>query len=113
MTSPLHLAAVLFAVLLTGIGQVMVKQASVAATTRLRIFSNWRLIVGYAVLFAQTLTLGYALRGMSLGDVAAWQTLSFPMTAVMGRLWLGERFGGRQALGLGLLVVGLIIFGTA
>ena len=113
MTWSIHLGAVLLAVLLTGVGQVFVKKASVAATTRLRIFANWRLILGYTVLFGQTMTLGYALRGMPLGEVAAWQTLTFPVTTVMGAIWLGEGFGRREAVGLGLLVVGLVVFAMA
>jgi drug/metabolite transporter (DMT)-like permease len=112
MTFGAHLVAVLIAVLLTGIGQVLVKQASTAASGALRIFANWRLIVGYAMLFGMTLLIGYALRGLTVREVAALQTLNYPVTIGLSAWWLRENLGRREAVGVALLVIGLLVFAS-
>lgn len=104
---------VLLAVVLTGVGQVLVKQASTRAATSVRIFTSGRLIVGYAFLFGMTLLTQLALHDMTLGELSAWITLTYPVTLGLSALWLGEPVGRRELLGLGVLVVGLVVFATA
>ena len=109
---PAH-AYVLAAVLMTGLGQVLVKQASTRASSGLRIFTSWRLIVGYAFLFGMTLLTQLALHGMTLRELSVWITLTYPLTIGLSALWLKEKVGLRELLGLLVLVAGLVVFAAA
>lgn len=106
-------AYALAAVVLTAFGQVLVKQASTRAATGLGIFTSWRLVVGYAFLFGMTLLTQLALHDMTLGELSVWITLTYPLTIGLSAVWLKERVGRRELVGLAILVVGLVVFGTA
>ncbi|HBQ14176.1 MAG: hypothetical protein EVA89_24830 [Sandaracinaceae bacterium] len=104
---------VLGAVAMTGVGQVLVKQASTRAETGLRIFTSWRLVLGYTFLFGMTLLTQLALHDMTLRELSVWITLTYPLTIGLSALWLEERVGLRELLGLAVLVVGLVVFSLA
>lgn len=112
-TSPLHLGAIGLAIVLTGLGQVLVKQASTRSRSTVGIFFDPRLVAGYAMLLGVTLLVGFALREIPMRELSAWQTLTYPATIGLSVLMLRERLGRREAWGLALLVLGLAIFVTA
>lgn len=101
------------AVVMTGVGQVLVKQASTRATSGVRIFTSWRLIVGYAFLFGMTLLTQLALHDMTLRELSVWITLTYPLTIGLSALWLREPVGGRELAGLLVLIAGLLVFAGA
>lgn len=104
---------VLLAVGLNALGQVVLRRESARASSDARIFRRWRLGLGYLSLAGMTIATQLALTHLTLRELSAWITLSYPATLGLGALWLGERIGRREAAGLALIVGGLVLFALA
>ena len=91
------------ALLATALGQLLYKTASLHG-------SRVRLGVAVACFCIAPIASYLALRSLSLATVYVSTAISQLLVVVLSMASFGERYGSRQWLGLGLILVGVVVF---
>lgn len=73
-------------------------------------YLNLRVTVAYAIFVVATLcsVFSYKVIPLSWGPILG--ASEYPFVALLSRRFLGERIGGRRALGMVTIVVGIVVF---
>lgn len=73
-------------------------------------YLNWRVITGYLMLFTSMLLSVWAYGGMDYKYGPAIESIGFGLVAFLSWLILKEKITWRKIAGIGLIIVGLVIF---
>ncbi len=98
-------------VFIASISQIMLKiSAKKSYPSRLREYLNPLVIVAYAIFFGCTLITLYALKVVPLSMSPVLEACGYLFVAVLSRLILKERISRKKALGLGVIIAGVLIY---
>ena len=78
--------------------------------TRLGEYLNPRVISGYGLMVVSALCSMYALRYLSVSTITMMQSANYVLVPIVGLFLFKERISLKQWLGMGLIVIGLIVF---
>ena len=104
-------AVMLLGVIVAGVAQMLLKKSATSTSGPwYRHYLNLRVIGGYGLLVASSFcsVLAYSVIPLSSGPV--WQAAEQLLVAGMSVLLLGETINKRKKQGLGLIILGIILF---
>lgn len=101
----------LFSVLISSVSQVILKRsANQKHDTVLREYLNARVIGAYGLFFLSSLMTMLAYRGVPLSMGPVLETTGYIWVTLLGLVILREQVNGRKWIGLGMIVVGILVF---
>ena len=106
-----YLAVWIVSVFISSIAQVMLKlEANKDHTSRLREYLNPCVISAYGIFFLSTFLTMYALKYVPLTYSPIIEPLSYIFVPVIGVLVLKEKVSRRRILGMGIMMLGIVVF---
>ncbi|MEA2163917.1 MAG: hypothetical protein QOK37_2044 [Thermoanaerobaculia bacterium] len=99
-------------VLLASVGQLLMKKGALRGRRRslLESFCDPFTIAGYTLMVCSTVTSTIALKTLPLKDAISLQPLGYILVVILSMVVLREKMARRQAVGLILVLAGMIIF---
>lgn len=104
-------ALAFLAVFVASVSQILLKQS--AQTEHKNIiykFLNWRVILGYALMFGTTIINVFAYRGVELKVTPMIESTGIIWVTILAVFLLGERPTKRAVLSIIVTVIGIIVF---
>ena len=99
------------AVFVASVSQILLKQsAEIEHKNILFKFLNWRVILGYGLLFGTTVINVFAYRGVELKVTPMIESTGIIWVTIMAVFFLGERPTKRGLLSIAVTVLGIIVF---
>lgn len=99
------------AVFVASVSQILLKQsAQVEHKNIIFKFLNWRVILGYALMFGTTIINVFAYRGVELKVTPMIESTGIIWVTILAVFWLGERPSRRALLSIAVTIVGIIVF---
>ena len=99
------------AVFVASVSQILLKQSAREEHKNIIFkFLNWRVILGYALLFGTTVINVFAYRGVELKVTPMIEATGIIWVTVLAALLLGEKPTKRALLSIAVTIVGIIIF---
>lgn len=100
-----------FAVFVASVSQILLKQsAQMEHKNILFKFLNWRVILGYALMFGTTIINVFAYRGVELKVTPMIESTGIIWVTILAVFWLGERPSKRALLSIAVTILGIIVF---
>ncbi len=107
----ISIGVLVLSVLLASISQIFLKvSANKAYSSRIREYLNLHVMIGYGLLFVSTILTMIGLRYVPLSWQPMIESLSYIFVSILGYLILKERFRLRKLLGLGVILIGVLVF---
>lgn len=101
----------LFAVLLAGFGQIVLKKAALKNNPSLiRQYFNVNVMIGYILFLISMGIASIAYRGMPLKATPALDSMGFVIVPALSFLFLGEKITRTKVFGFFLIACGVLIF---
>ena len=98
---------------ISSVSQIILKKAADKEyPNKIAEYLNAPVIIAYAIFFAATLcsVTAYKVVPLSIGPLL--EATGYVWVAILGRMVLGEHIGKRKALGLVIIVIGVVIAST-
>ena len=106
-----HVGLFVLSVVIVAFSQVLLKQsADRRHAGLLREYLNWRVISAYALFLVTTIMVIIAFRGVDLKNGPIIQSLGYIFVLVLERLFQHKPITRDKALGIALIVIGIVIF---
>lgn len=106
-----YIAIWMFSVFISSFSQVLLKiAANKKHESRLREYLNPLVIIAYGIFFLSTLLTMYALKFVPLTMSPIIESASYIFVPVFGILLLKEKISKRRLTGMGIMLIGMIIF---
>ena len=106
----LHWLALIIGIALTGISQLLLRSGAEAGNIGIRVFVNYRVILGYGLFFLVTLLNMYALQVISFKILTAWASLTYVITPILASIFLKDKITRYTLLSSLLIVIGIVVF---
>lgn len=107
----MYYVIVIVGVVISAFAQILLKRSSAKEASFVRQYVNWRVITGYALIFAALLMDLYAMRnGIKAKEVSTLESLSYLFVPVLSILILKERISVRKWIGIAIIITGIILF---
>ena len=101
----------MFSVLISYFSQVLLKiAANKKYDSRIKEYLNPIVITAYGIFFLSTLLTMYALKYVPLTMSPVIESASYIFVPVFGVLMLREKISKRRLLGMGIMLIGMLIF---
>jgi len=102
---------ILLSNVIAGFSQILLKKAAlVNYDVWWKNYLNWKVIIGYGLLFGTTIFGVLALRFIPLSLSAAFAASGQIIVPVLCKLFLNEKISEKKIKGMAIIVVGIIIF---
>ncbi|MDO5701859.1 MAG: EamA family transporter [Lachnospiraceae bacterium] len=77
-------------------------------------YLNWKVIVGYGLMFLGMLlgVVGYS-KGVQIKSAAVTESIGIVEVAVLSDIFFGEKLTKRKIIGIGLILAGIVLFNIA
>lgn len=99
------------AVLVASVSQILLKQSAQMEHKNIIFkFLNWRVILGYILLFGTTIINVFAYRGVELKVTPMIESTGIIWVTILAVLLLGEKPTKRAILSIAVTIVGIIVF---
>ncbi len=99
------------AVFVASVSQILLKQsAQIEHKNIIYKFLNWRVILGYALLFGTTIINVFAYRGVELKVTPMIESTGIIWVTILAVWFLKERPSKRALLSIAVTVIGIIVF---
>lgn len=106
-----YVAIWMFSVLISSFSQVLLKMAANKTyDSKLKEYLNPTVITAYGIFFISTLLTMYALKYVPLTMSPVIESTSYIFVPVFGVLILKEKISRRRLLGMGIMLIGILIF---
>ena len=106
-----YIAVWMFSVIISSFSQVLLKiAANKQYENRIREYLNPIVITAYGIFFASTLLTMYALKYVPYSWSPIIESTSYIFIPVFGVLLLREKVSRRRLLGIGIMLIGILIF---
>lgn len=106
-----YIAIWMFSVLISSFSQVLLKiAANKKHESKLKEYLNPIVIIAYGIFFASTLLTMYALKFVPLTMSPIIESASYIFVPIFGVLMLKEKICKRRLTGMGIMLIGMIIF---
>ncbi len=103
--------ALIGAVLLSSISQMLLKKAAKKEYVNVvREYLNPWVISGYLLLAVSTICVIFAFKGVDFKNGPVIESLGFPLVMVLGRIFYGERLTRNKLIGMGLIMLGIVVY---
>lgn len=100
-----------FSVFVASISQILLKQSAQTEHKNIFLkFLNWRVILGYALMFGTTIINVFAYRGVELRITPMIESTGIIWVTILAACFLGERPSKKALLSIAVTVIGIIIF---
>ena len=107
----LYIGIWLFSVIISSFSQVLLKiAANRTYSSRLREYLNPIVITAYGIFFLSTLLTMYALKFVPLSFSPIIESTSYIFIPLFGVFMLREKITRRRWIGIGIILVGILIF---
>lgn len=101
----------LSSVLIAGISQIILKKAAQKTYAKWYLFYlNFPVVFAYFLFFVSTICSVAALRHLPLSLSPMWQSIGQIFVAVLSYFCLKEKITRRKAAGVGVIILGIILF---
>lgn len=111
MNNNLYALFLLFSVFISAVSQMLLKKSALEEHKSFIFeYLNWKVITAYFLFFAAVAIDLFALRFVSVSLVPVIETSSYIFIIIMSRLFFKEKITKRQAAGITLIIVGILIF---
>ncbi|MBC6972358.1 EamA family transporter [Bacillus sp. Xin] len=101
----------IFGIILANYSQILLKKATLQEyDSKLREYVNPYVIIGYSLFVINAGLNVIALKGLSLKQASALESLSYLIILVFGWYFLGEKITKRKILGNIIIVIGVVVF---
>ena len=99
------------AVFVASVSQIVLKQSAEMEHKNIIFkFLNWRVILGYILLFGTTIINVFAYRGVELKVMPMIESTGIIWVTILAVLLLGEKPTKRAILSIAVTIVGIIVF---
>lgn len=99
------------AVFVASVSQILLKQsAQIEHKNVIFKFLNWRVILGYALLFGTTIINVFAYRGVELKVTPMIESTGIIWVTFLAAFWLGEKPSKRTILSIVVTMIGIVVF---
>ena len=106
-----YIAIWMFSVLISSFSQVLLKiAANKKYESRIREYMNPIVITAYGIFFLSTLLTMYALKFVPLTMSPVIESTSYIFVPLFGVLMLKEKISKRRLLGMGIMLIGMLVF---
>lgn len=106
-----YIAIWMFSVLISSFSQVLLKiAANKKYESRIREYMNPIVITAYGIFFLSTLLTMYALKFVPLTMSPVIESTSYIFVPIFGVLMLKEKISKRRLLGMGIMLIGMLVF---
>ena len=100
-----------FGVSIAGISQILLKKAAQKEYRHwIYQYLNIRVILGYGLMVASTLCTVFAYQTIPLSMSPAWDAFGQIVVAFLSWWILGEKISRKKAIGLSIIIIGIMIF---
>lgn len=111
MNIVLIILIMVFSVFISSCSQVVLKKsAGKTYKSKIAEYLNPPVMISYGVFFISTLIGVFCLKYVPLSLAPVIESLGYVFVGVLGYFFLKERFTKRKLLGIGLIILGLILF---
>ncbi|WP_410982205.1 EamA family transporter [Bacillus cereus] len=101
----------IFGIILANYSQILLKKATLQEyDSKLREYVNPYVIIGYSLFVINAGLNVIALKGLSLKQASALESLSYLIILVFGWYFLGEKITKRKVIGNIIIVIGVVVF---
>lgn len=101
----------LLSVLVSSVSQVLLKSsANKAHDNVMAEYLNLKVVVAYGLFFLSTLITILAYREVPLSLGGILEACGYVFVAILGRVFLKEKIGRRKAMGLIVILIGIVIY---
>lgn len=99
------------AVILSSFSQMLLKKAAnTDYKSIVREYLNPWVISGYFLLAASTICVIFAFKGVDFKNGPVIESLGFPLVMILGRIFYGEKLTKNKLMGMGLIMLGVLIY---
>lgn len=106
-----YIAIWMFSVLISSFSQVLLKiAANKKHESKIKEYLNPIVIIAYGIFFTSTLLTMYALKYVPLTMSPIIESASYIFVPIFGVLMLKEKISKRRLMGMGIMLIGMIIF---
>lgn len=99
------------AVFVASVSQILLKQSAQMEHKNIFLkFLNWRVILGYALMFGTTIINVFAYRGVELKVTPMIESTGIIWVTILAVFLLGERPTKRSILSIIVTIIGIIVF---
>lgn len=103
----------LISVFMAGVAQVFLKKAAMRENIDLlHEYLDWRVMLGYGIMFGCTFITVIAYRNMPLSLGMILETISYLNVTVFGVIFFREKITGLRIVALGLIIVGILLYAS-
>ncbi len=101
----------LFSVFISSVSQILLKKsAGTVYENRWKEYMNPRVITAYGIFFLSTLATMWAYKAVPLSLGAVLEATGYLWVTILGILFLKEHVSVKKWIGLGLIILGIVIF---
>lgn len=101
----------LVSVFVASCSQIILKtSAEQEHSSFIREYLNWRVIIGYGMMFMSTILTILAFRGLDYKNGPVIEASGYIFVVLLSRLFLSEKITKKKILGNSLILAGIIVF---
>lgn len=107
----ISVCVLLVSVFISSVSQILLKKAANKTyKNHMREYVNPLVVTAYAMFFCTVFLTMIALRKVPLSMSPILESTGYIFVSVLGYIFLKERFGKKKIIGLGLILVGIVVF---
>lgn len=102
----------LFAVFIAAFSQMLLKGSSARSHSSVMYeYLNWRVILGYSIMFASLLLNIFALaKGVKVKELSIIESFSYLFVPALSWMFFGEHITSRKACSIFIIMIGAVVF---
>ena len=101
----------IISVLISTCSQILLKKASdMEYSSKIKEYLNWRVIVGYGIMFASTILTIIAFKGLNYKEGPIIESLGYIFILFLGNWFLQEKITKKKIIGNALILAGIAVF---
>lgn len=101
----------LVSIFISSVSQILLKLSTRKSyASRVAEYLNPLVVIAYGLFFLSTFVTMYALKGVPLGMAPIIEASGYLFVALLGRIILKETISGKKLLGLGVILLGIVIY---
>ena len=91
--------------------QILLKKSSeVEYSSKIREYLNWKVIIGYGMLFGATILTILAFKGLDYKNGPIIEALGYIFIMFLSKIFLNEKITVKKILGNSLILLGIVVF---
>lgn len=101
----------IFSVLISGFSQILLKSAANSQHhSKLGEYLNAKVVIAYTIFLCSTLLTMLSLKVVPLSMAPVVESLNYIFVAIMSKVFLTEKIGKKKAVGLAIIMIGILVY---